>query len=161
MRALILALLASIAVLPANAQSDVKSLSHQELIQACLNALSANDPAERYAEELVGRSGFNLRVGNQLKGENCLKRVYGVPFEFKNNRFASPVLLEQMMLEEEERRKQRAVRKMRAQALRREREENYLTAVIQICIEEYSRDRFRALTTPICGEVFKVQGLPD
>lgn len=83
-------------------------------------------------------------------GLRCLEHVYDASFEFSSGRFASPELdaMRQRRLETEA-------------AEQEDRERQYQAAVIAACRDEYAQDRFRALTTPICADVFRELGLPE
>lgn len=135
---------------PLWAEGDLSALSHSELVSNCVDVLDAGGDATDQAAELLSRSGFNLGEENTRKGQKCLGATYGAAFEFVGGRFVSPEL-QALALEDAEAKREAA----------RQRELRYVEAVAEVCVEEYAADRFRALTTPICGEVFKAQGLPS
>lgn len=143
--ALALTLLAT----PSLAETSIADLSHSELVAACVEAINKGEDAEVYAEELVQRSKFHLGPENRAKGKRCLEETYQTEFVFEGGRYHSPELAAAL-----ERRAQLA------EEQQQERERLYTEAVAEACIQEYDIDRFRALTTPICGAVFKAIGLP-
>ncbi|MDF3383339.1 MULTISPECIES: hypothetical protein [unclassified Sulfitobacter] len=132
------------------AETSIADLSHSELINVCIEALDRSENAEIYAEELAQRSRFHLGAQNRAKGKRCLEETYQTEFVFEGGRFHSPDLA--------------AALERRAQLLKeqqQERERDYTEALAQACIREFDIDRFRALTTPVCGAVFKAIGLPE
>jgi hypothetical protein len=124
------------------AQELVSELRVSDLVNTCVTALDGGGDAKPYAEELLSREGFNLGPDNRAKGERCLEEVYNVDFVLEGGKFSSPELA--------------AIR----QAEQAERERRYDLEVVNVCFEEYHIDRFRALTTPVCGSIFKSIGLP-
>lgn len=115
----------------------------------CAKALDTGVDAEIYAEELVQRDKFHLGPKNKANGKRCLEEIYETEFFFEGGRYISPMLAASLQR-----------RAQIAEEQQQERERQYENAVIDACLNEYEIDRFRALTTPICGPVFKAVGLP-
>ncbi|MEO9631976.1 MAG: hypothetical protein ABJG14_16225 [Sulfitobacter sp.] len=134
---------------PLLADGDLSTLSHSELVNNCVQVLDEGQDASGHAAELLARDGFHLGEENRAKGKRCLEESYGTEFVFKGGRYVSP---------EREANAAKALEEAR-KAMRR-REIAYIGAVAEACIEEYTTDRFRALTTPACREVFIAGGLP-
>ncbi|WP_353329197.1 hypothetical protein [Phaeobacter sp. NW0010-22] len=128
---------------------NISQLRHGDLIRDCVRELDEGKDGKRHASELLSRSQFHLGQENQTKGALCLSSVYGSKFEFIGNRFVSA--------EMDAKRKNSAAEIARKKASRRR---DYLLALIEVCNQEYGQDRFRALTTPACGEIFSQNGLP-
>ena len=135
--------------LPASAETNLSDMGVSQLVQACALAMDDGLPIDEIAGELVGRTGFNLGQENAAKGEACLKTATGFDFELRGGSFVSDELEAniQQSLEDKER-------------LREMREAHYLSLTYDICKEKFAVDQFTALTTPICAELFKVNGLP-
>jgi hypothetical protein len=134
---------------PSFAQVSPSDLSVSDLANACIVALDEGSDAEVYAVELAQRERFNLGSENRAKGELCLETVFETDFVFEAGSYISYELIaadEQRLLE------------LEIEAA--ERELLYNLAVTETGMMEYQIDRFRALTTPICGLVFKTVGLP-
>ncbi|MEP0148505.1 hypothetical protein [Pseudophaeobacter sp.] len=132
------------------AETSIADLSHSELINVCIETLDKGEDAEIYAEELAQRSRFHLGAENNAKGKRCLEETYQTEFVFEGGRYHSPELA--------------AALERRAQLIKeqqQERERAYTEALAEACIREFDIDRFRALTTPVCGAVFKAIGLPE
>lgn len=128
-----------------------------ELIDRCLVTLEANGDATPFADELRSRKNFNLGPENQRRGLRCLDTVYNEQFSFEDRRFVSKTQVQalQQMVEDQKKREASLAlkRSLRRQAV--------LEAIVDVCFEEYSRDRFRALTNLGCQEVFFETGLPE
>ncbi|MGR3813386.1 MAG: hypothetical protein ACU0AU_04790 [Cognatishimia activa] len=139
------------------AEESYDDLRLGDLIDRCLVALEGNGNAVPFAEELRTRRNFNLGPTNQQRGLQCLETVYSERFSYEDRRFVSKtqVLALQKMVEDQKARED-------ALALRRSlRRQAVLQALVEVCFEEYSRDRFRALTSQQCQEVFFETGLPE
>lgn len=139
------------------AEESYDDLRLGELIDRCLVALGGNGDAVPFADELRARRNFNLGSANQQKGLQCLETVYSEQFSYEDRRFVSKtqVLALQKMVKDQKARED-------ALALRRNlRRQAVLQALVEVCFEEYSRDRFRALTSQQCQEVFFETGLPE
>ncbi|THH38662.1 hypothetical protein E4Z66_03580 [Aliishimia ponticola] len=132
------------------AETSISDLSHSELVKVCVETLDKDEDAEIYAEELAQRSRFHLGPENKAKGKRCLEETYQTEFVFEGGRYHSPELAAEF-----ERRAQLIKEKQQ------ERERAYTEALTEACIREFDIDRFRALTTPVCGAVFKAIGLPE
>ncbi|MEP3686692.1 MAG: hypothetical protein ABJN05_06310, partial [Sulfitobacter dubius] len=98
----------------------------------------------------------------RYRGRVLLRRshVYGANFVFAGWRYVSPELEARAKREALEQRKAKQRRADELARAVRAKETAYVAAVAEACEREYKKDRFRALTTPICGEIFKVRGLP-
>lgn len=132
------------------AETSIADLSHSELINVCVETLDKGEGAETYAEELAQRSRFHLGVENEAKGKRCLEETFQTEFVFEGGRYHLPELA--------------AALERRAQLIKeqqQERERAYTEALAEACIREFDVDRFRALTTPECGAVFRAIGLPE
>lgn len=133
-----------------HAEISIADLSHSELINMCVETLDKGEDAEIYAEELAQRSRFHLGAENNAKGKRCLEETYQAEFEFEGGRYHSPELA--------------AALERRAQLLKEKQQlrlRAYTEALAEACIREFDIDRFRALTTPACGAIFKTIGLPE
>lgn len=133
-----------------NAETSIAVLSHSELVNVCIETLDKGEDAEIYAEELAQRRRFHLGAENKVKGKRCLEETYQIEFVFEGGRYHSPDLA--------------AALERRAQLLKeqqQERERAYTEALAEACISEFDIDSFRALTTPVCGAIFKAIGLPE
>ncbi|WP_170406405.1 hypothetical protein [Ruegeria arenilitoris] len=131
--------------------TEYSELRHSDLIDQCLDAIERDDrvAVETMAEELLGRSGFNLGPESQDRGSSCLQSAYGLDFEFGGRRFYSQELLGAQAHMAE-----------RAASVLENQQEEFAKAIVEACFLELEIDRFRALTTPACAEVFKTLGLP-
>jgi hypothetical protein len=138
-----------VCVIASFAQGQTSDLPVSDLVQACVTALDQGADAETYAVDLSQREGFNLGVDNRNRGLRCLKAVFEYDFIFAGGKYSSPQMEMEVALQEAEMALQQA-----------ERDRLYGLAVTQACLTEYQTDRFRALTTPVCGAVFKSVGLP-
>jgi len=145
---IILATLVATPVFPQN--NDLSERNMSSLVNGCVEAIDRGEDASAYGSEVYSREGFRLGAESSAKGVRCLETVFGGKFEYKNNRFINPVEVEAARASAEE-----------TQRLKSMKQKMYLDAVIDACISEYKTDRFRALTTPMCGDVFKELGLPD
>ena len=156
---------------PLIAQDGLESMPHAELVASCLEAIEDGRDASQLAAELFSRERFHLGEENAAKGKQCLEAVYGDTFVFTGRRFVSPerdARAKKAARELREANEKRAndletARRARAYELEKQRsakEAAYVAEVAEACEEELTKDRFRALTTPICGEIFKIRGLP-
>ena len=134
---------------PSLAQTSPSDLTVSELVNACAAALNEGVGAEVFAIELVQRNQFNLGPENRANGKKCLETVFEAEFFFEGGRYNSPELIAAD-----------ARRQLELELEQAERERLYNLAVVDACNTEYQLDRFRALTTPVCGLVFKSVGLP-
>ncbi|MDO6480969.1 hypothetical protein [Shimia thalassica] len=134
---------------PSVAEATIADLSHSELVNGCHDALESqeDDRAIELAAELLERREFRHDGDTHKRGIKCLEIVYDDPFLFLGRGY-SPIGTDQVFPTLKLRRMQ-------------ERHEAFEQAVIEACILEYDVDKFRALTTPVCGVVFKAIGLPD
>tara|TARA_R110002012_G_scaffold242977_3_gene417495 strand:- start:222 stop:704 length:483 start_codon:yes stop_codon:yes gene_type:complete len=145
---------------PLFAKDELKNIPHAELVANCIEVIDDGGDASLFAAELLSRERFHLGTENAAKGAQCLETVYGAPFVFAGWRFVSPELEARAKKEAQE---LRTAEQQKSSELAREvraKEVAYVAAVAEACEREYTKDRFRALTTPICGEIFRVRGLP-
>jgi hypothetical protein len=133
-----------------SAQDSLKTMKLNDLISSCLVELEREGSPEPFAGELLGRSGFALGEVNRARGAQCLTEVYGNKYEFKNGRFISPEAI---------REKENMLAAVALEKAANEAE--YQEALISVCNDEFQKNKFRALTTPSCAQVFKERGLPD
>lgn len=156
---------------PLVAQDSLESMPHAELVERCIDAVDEEKDASQFAVELYSRERFHLGEENAAKGKRCLESVYGDSFVFTGRRFVSPerdarakrVARELREANEKRANDLEAARRARVYELKKQqsaKESAYVAEVAKVCEEELARDRFRALTTPICGEIFKIRGLP-
>jgi hypothetical protein len=157
--------------MPFSAHADPSKMLPYDLLISCKEALAAGNDAKPIVDEILRRDKMPLAATNVYEVLTCMQGVTGRTYRYDNQKFrdASREIEEEeaSRLAETKRRsdeKQRAaaarVEKEVKEAAKRAREQEYLSAVVDTCNEEYFDDRFRALTTPICGEVFKSLGLP-
>ncbi|MCV6586448.1 MAG: hypothetical protein OIF47_13005 [Marinibacterium sp.] len=131
---------------------DYSDVGATELVYICEEAHKNGDTetGDAAARALLERPRFNLSDERRALGAACLERAFGFPFVFSHGRFRSPAMRDAQEQAKAELKRQRA-----------EKGARYTAAVISVCFSEYEKDLFRALTTPVCAEVFKEMGLPE
>ncbi|EDQ04344.1 hypothetical protein OIHEL45_15484 [Sulfitobacter indolifex HEL-45] len=167
-------------------EPQLQALSAAELIELCISAQANDEDGERYAVELESRLGLNLSGGEIIDGINCITREFDEIYRYSGDQFYSyekPGKMNRAQAEKQAE-EERAVdellaeldaRKAAAEAKRideewqkreqvriekAQRSRDYAAAVKRICKIEYYKDRFRALTTPMCTQVFLDSGIP-
>jgi hypothetical protein len=145
---------------PVCAQSDLSTLTPNDLVTECKDALASGKETKAIVDEMLRRDEIPLGPTITYDALNCLKASTGKAYYYEDRQFkdAAPKIAREKL--EKEARDGLAAKEALEKSLAAERTQAYLTAVVNTCEEEYHQDRFRALTTPICGEVFKARGLP-
>lgn len=133
--------------------SPLPDMPTEKLIEICSNPDAPDAMKSDAASELTFRDKLKLE-GQQVEiALTCLHSVFGVAFTYNGFSVFSPDLDAAAAAK----RKEEAAKRAQAAV---SREEAYLSALSQACYDELEVDRFRALTTSICAQVFVRDGLP-
>lgn len=168
MRIPTLALIAALVASPALAQTELSAAIPNDLAKGCKEALENGQNARPFVNELLRRVEVPLGSTWGLEALLCINEVTGRKHRYVDRQFIDDDIIKEreQVAKDREQQQRDAAQRARALQIEREsqaekREQAYIFAVVQACQQEYDKDRFRALTTPICGEVFKARGLPD
>lgn len=155
------ALLAALVASPTLAQSDLSAATPNELAKGCTEALENGQSAKPFVEELLNRADVPLGSTWGFEAVLCINKVTGEKYFYENRQFVTDSILKELEQKERDAAQRAKSLQIEREAQAEQRELAYIGAVVQACLKEYKDDRFRALTTPLCGEVFKAQGLPE
>ncbi len=142
--------------LPVSSQTDLSNAIPNDLANGCKEAVANGQNARSFVEEMLSRTDIPLGATAAYDATQCIRTVTGEKYRYENGRF----LHSSVPTAQEQQAREAAIKRQREKEAE-QREQAYIAAVVQICLDEYNRDRFNALTTPICGEIFKARGLPD
>lgn len=81
-------------------------------------------------------------------------------FYFEDFRMKNTKLEEKRLADEAFQKEQHTLLIEQAAELKLVRELDYINALSDACNREFKKDRFRALTEPLCATIFKERGLP-
>ncbi len=151
--------------LPAYSKTDLSTAIPNDLAIGCNEALASGQDARPFVEEMLRRADLPLEKISAYRAMQCINTVKGDRYLYEDRQFVNVTL--RLAQQQQAREKRLAVKQQDRESEAQlklatlEREQAYIGAVLKVCVDEYNRDRFRALTTRICGDFFKARGLPE